>query len=173
MGLIALIWFAVGIVMAGEMVSVGSVDNPHDHLVESQTESSIWPCPPCICFNCSKPEFACTNHSTCNIASGICDNCPTGFGGDDCRTPLCGSLFMKNRDGPKKEGQRCECEDGWTGINCNVCERDEVCREGDVCHHGTFAIHQAFKSCEAGTKIVHRSSSQFFLIFIENYLVGR
>ena len=72
----------------------GSVDdNVH---IESQCKSSIWPCPPCICFNCSKPEFACANHSTCNAASGICEDCPIGFGGDDCRTPLCGNPFMKD-----------------------------------------------------------------------------
>lgn len=157
MEIIVLAWFAIGIASASEIVSVGDGDgvelasaNNAPILVESQTRPSIWPCPPCICFNCSKPEFACTNHSTCNITSGICDNCPTGFGGDDCRTPLCGSLFMKDREGPKKEGKRCECEDGWTGVNCNVCAKDEVCRVGDVCHRGTFAIHQAFKSCEAG-----------------------
>lgn len=166
MSIAVLVWLALGILSASEIMSVGgdldpvSASNAHI-LAESQSRPSIWPCPPCICFNCSKPEFACTNHSTCNITSGICDNCPTGFGGDDCGTPLCGSLFMKNRAGPKKDGQRCECEDAWTGVNCNVCAKDEACRVGSVCHRGTFAIHQAFKSCEAGTARHPYSSLSF------------
>lgn len=110
----------------------------------------IWPCPPCICFHCAKPEFACTNNSTCNQASGLCEGCPVGFGGDDCKKPLCGSLFKKDRAAPEKDGQPCACDDGWDGINCNVCLRDEACPQGTVCYRGNMAVGRAYKSCDAG-----------------------
>ncbi|KAL9602417.1 MAG: hypothetical protein Q9219_001841 [cf. Caloplaca sp. 3 TL-2023] len=80
-------------------------------------------CPPC--FNCNLEAFQCAQFGGCNKYNGKC-SCPAGFGSDDCSKPLCGSL-AQGKDRPMREGDECNCEDGWGGINCNVCETDSAC----------------------------------------------
>ena len=75
-------------------------------------------CPPC--FNCNLDDFACLQFGNCTKASGKC-SCPPGFGGEDCSLALCGSL-AQGKDRAPRNGPTCECEDGWEGINCNVCK---------------------------------------------------
>ncbi|KAK4051863.1 FAD-dependent urate hydroxylase [Microbotryomycetes sp. JL201] len=41
---------------------------------------------------------------------------------------MCGSLADGNDRYPR-EGDKCKCDEGWTGLNCNVCETDEACTE--------------------------------------------
>lgn len=41
-------------------------------------------CPPC--FNCMLPGFECLHFANCSEYDGKC-NCPSGFGGDDCKQP--------------------------------------------------------------------------------------
>ncbi|GJN87353.1 hypothetical protein Rhopal_000302-T1 [Rhodotorula paludigena] len=84
-------------------------------------------CPPCNPFNCVLPAFSCLNNGQCNSFNGQCI-CPPGFGGEDCSKPLCGSLADGSERYPR-EGESCDCKDGWTGINCNVCETDEACED--------------------------------------------
>ncbi|KAJ8295972.1 ABC transporter G family member [Rhodotorula toruloides] len=84
-------------------------------------------CPPCNPFNCVLPAFSCLNNGECNDYNGQCI-CPPGFGGEDCSKPLCGSLADGSERYPR-EGDTCECKDGWGGINCNVCETDEACED--------------------------------------------
>lgn len=126
-------------------------------------------CPPC--FNCLLPAFSCGQFGECSPHDGQC-RCPDGWGGQDCLTPLCGSLA----DGddaryPRPEGEQCECKDGWGGINCNVCEKDEACNalrprtyygdggsdagdgnDGDedrmVCYKGGVAVQQNYQMCD-------------------------
>ncbi|SMN19400.1 similar to Saccharomyces cerevisiae YCR011C ADP1 Putative ATP-dependent permease of the ABC transporter family of proteins [Maudiozyma saulgeensis] len=83
-------------------------------------------CPPC--FNCMLPIFECKQYSQCNEFSGRCD-CIDGFGGDDCSIPLCGSLAENNNNRPQRSSNdtSCLCDEGWSGINCNICEEDSVC----------------------------------------------
>ncbi|KAB5594904.1 ATP-dependent permease [Ceratobasidium theobromae] len=42
-------------------------------------------------------------------------------------SPLCGSLADGKERHPRPEGEQCQCKEGWTGINCNVCETDAAC----------------------------------------------
>ncbi|KAM0788368.1 hypothetical protein ACM66B_001508 [Microbotryomycetes sp. NB124-2] len=84
-------------------------------------------CPPCSKFNCVLPAFNCINTGKCNDYNGQCI-CPPGFGGEDCSEPLCGSLADGNDRYPR-EGDQCKCDQGWTGLNCNVCETDEACTD--------------------------------------------
>lgn len=41
-------------------------------------------CPPC--FNCMLPGFECLHFANCSEYDRKC-NCPSGFGGDDCKQP--------------------------------------------------------------------------------------
>lgn len=81
-------------------------------------------CPPC--FNCQLDAFECRHYAPCNRFSGKCV-CPPGFGGDDCAEPVCGSLAAGPNRPIRPPGEACACDDGWDGVNCNVCQSDEVC----------------------------------------------
>ena len=114
-------------------------------------------CPPCpSCFNCNGGADVCENFSVCHEASGKCMNCPLGFGGENCGVPLCGSPVKKRRS-PPENGRSCKCDDGWTGLNCNICARDSVCHDmpeynlfpvTDVgCYTGPVVKYHQFKKC--------------------------
>ncbi|KAK7421673.1 FAD-dependent urate hydroxylase [Neonectria magnoliae] len=97
-------------------------------------------CPPC--FNCLLPAHTCAQYAGCNEFNGKCD-CPEGFGGDDCLQPLCGSL-ARGKDRQMRSGRSCKCDEGWAGINCNVCTDNKACDalmetgEGGVCYQNVW-----------------------------------
>ncbi|GAA5967082.1 hypothetical protein JCM11641_000435 [Rhodosporidiobolus odoratus] len=123
-------------------------------------------CPPCNPFNCVLPAFSCLNNGACNDYNGQCI-CPPGFGGEDCSKPLCGSLADGNERFPR-EGTDCECEEGWGGINCNVCETDQACdnlilrdpssslgggsrlddADRAVCYKEGFGVKEVYQMCD-------------------------
>ncbi|KAE8449539.1 hypothetical protein EG329_008148 [Mollisiaceae sp. DMI_Dod_QoI] len=111
-------------------------------------------CPPC--FNCLLPAFTCGQYSECNQFNGKC-NCPPGFGGDDCFSPVCGSL-ADGQDRPMRQGDYCECEPGWTGINCNVCKENKACNRlmpegaGGVCYQNGEVVHENHQMCDVTNK---------------------
>ncbi|KAF4629027.1 hypothetical protein G7Y89_g9123 [Cudoniella acicularis] len=119
-------------------------------------------CPPC--FNCLLPAFGCGQYSECNQYNGKC-SCPPGFGGDDCFSPVCGSL-ADGENRPIRDGQFCECKEGWTGINCNVCTENKACnalmppneegeRSGGVCYQNGEVIKENYQMCDVtNVKIV-------------------
>ncbi|KAJ1915964.1 (ABC) transporter [Tieghemiomyces parasiticus] len=106
-------------------------------------------CPPC--FNCLLPAYKCTNYGNCSEYSGRCE-CPAGFGGDDCAEPVCDSLAAGEQR-KVREGDSCDCTDGWDGINCNVCQQDRVCDammpEGinGTCYKGGLVVKENFQMC--------------------------
>lgn len=115
-------------------------------------------CPPC--FNCQLPAFNCANAGHCRPSDGQCD-CTTGFGGQDCLSPLCGSPVQGKQRYPR-EGEDgdgvCECDDGWGGMNCNVCQEDSACGEvlmggerlgeNGTCYAGGATVRQSFQECK-------------------------
>jgi len=110
-------------------------------------------CPPC--FNCNLEDFQCHQFGKCNQANGKCI-CPPGFGGEDCKEPLCGSLARKLEDRPlrKADEETCDCDEGWGGINCNVCKADDACdalmpegKDG-VCYKQGLVQKQNFQMCD-------------------------
>ena len=109
-------------------------------------------CPECPrCFNCQYDEFGCTQYAECNKYNGKC-SCPPGFGGDDCANPVCGSL-AKGKNRLPREDKYCECDDGWEGINCNVCTTNQACNafmpdgESGVCYKQGLVVHENFQMC--------------------------
>ena len=117
-------------------------------------------------FNCLLPAFECQNYAVCNEFDGKC-KCPPGFGGDDCLEP-CKSLnsFQTNRivcdslaDGPNRhprphDQQKCDCKEGWGGINCNLCQIDRACNplmpEGmnGTCYKGGLTVKENYQMCQ-------------------------
>ncbi|CDK25181.1 unnamed protein product [Kuraishia capsulata CBS 1993] len=113
-------------------------------------------CP--VCFNCNLADFECKQFSTCNKFTGRCE-CVSGFGGDDCSQPLCGGLGDGiNRPGRGDDQKSCACEDGWDGINCNVCTEDSVCDSflpGDLkgtCYQQGIIVKNFHQMCDVTNK---------------------
>ncbi|OAL56824.1 hypothetical protein IQ07DRAFT_582119 [Pyrenochaeta sp. DS3sAY3a] len=108
-------------------------------------------CPPC--FNCNLEDFKCHQFAECSKANGRC-SCGPGFGGEDCSEPLCGSLADGKDRAPRGSEKECNCKDGWSGINCNVCETNDACSammpdgEGGVCYKDGQLVKQNFQMCD-------------------------
>jgi hypothetical protein len=106
-------------------------------------------CPPC--FNCNLEDFQCHQFAPCSKANGRC-SCPPGFGGDDCSDPVCGAL-SDGRDRSPRQGDRCDCKEGWEGINCNVCTTNQACNalmpdgEGGVCWKEGVLVKENYQMC--------------------------
>lgn len=107
-------------------------------------------CPPC--FNCNLEAFQCAQFSTCNKYDGKC-SCPPGFGGADCSQPVCGSLARGKQRGIRETGS-CDCDNGWNGINCNVCSTDQACdalmpeNKGGICYNGGVVVKENHQMCD-------------------------
>ncbi|RKP08517.1 hypothetical protein THASP1DRAFT_5145, partial [Thamnocephalis sphaerospora] len=111
-------------------------------------------CPPC--FNCMLPGYPCLHFSKCDEFSGRC-SCPAGFGGEDCADPVCGGL-SDGKQRKVREGKQCSCKDGWSGINCNVCQRDDAClplvptNRNATCFKGGLVVKENHQMCNVTNK---------------------
>ncbi len=53
-----------------------------------------------------------------------------------------------------RQGDYCECKEGWTGINCNVCTENKACnammptKEGGVCYQNGEVVHENYQMCD-------------------------
>lgn len=78
------------------------------------------------CFDCHLSQYSCLNWASCSDVNGLCI-CPPGFTGKNCgeirnysiKIIECGSLARNDRPMRPRDQNHCECDDGWTGINCN------------------------------------------------------
>ncbi|KAF2643330.1 hypothetical protein P280DRAFT_249862 [Massarina eburnea CBS 473.64] len=108
-------------------------------------------CPPC--FNCNLDDFQCHQFAPCLKGNGKC-SCTPGFGGEDCSTPLCGALPDGNANRAPRQGDTCDCKEGWGGINCNVCQTNQACNammpegEGGVCFKQGAWVNENFQMCD-------------------------
>lgn len=102
------------------------------------------------------PAFSCKQFAKCNEYNGRCD-CPPGFGTDDCAEPVCGGL-SDGLNRPVRNGTSCECSEGWSGINCNMCTTDKSCDgfmpEGlkGTCYKGGILVEKNYQMCKVTNK---------------------
>lgn len=53
-----------------------------------------------------------------------------------------------------RQGDHCGCDEGWTGINCNVCTSNKACNPlmpestGGVCYQNGEVVHENFQMCD-------------------------
>ncbi|EKM56050.1 uncharacterized protein PHACADRAFT_122183 [Phanerochaete carnosa HHB-10118-sp] len=81
-----------------------------------------------------------SNSSNClnfGVANGTSCACPVGFGGPTCGQPACGGNIFQGSSRPlapisgnlaNLSAASCSCEDGWTGVGCNVCQTAKACQ---------------------------------------------
>lgn len=61
-----------------------------------------------------------------------------------------------------RQGDTCECDEGWTGINCNICTENKACNalmetddDGGVCYQTGDVVKQNYQMCDiTNTKIL-------------------
>ena len=127
--------------------TTASIDDPNFSIFRDRPKD----CPPC--FNCNLEEFQCKQFANCSSTSGRC-SCPPGFGGLDCAEPLCDSLAKgTHRRVRGKNEADCKCDDGWEGINCNVCKTNQACgplvadKSRAVCYREGVVQKENFQNC--------------------------
>ncbi|KAG5980748.1 hypothetical protein E4U55_003701 [Claviceps digitariae] len=151
--------FAFGALFCVPLLATASRNLTYENLDRSVSELAFMDeksgiCPPC--FNCLLPSHTCAQYADCNKFNGKCD-CPEGFGGDDCLRPLCGSL-ARGRDRPMRSGDTCDCDAGWTGINCNVCTENQACNglvdtgTSGICYKNGEVVHSNHQICSVTNK---------------------
>ncbi|KAI7883212.1 transporter, ABC superfamily [Lichtheimia hyalospora FSU 10163] len=144
-------------------LSLGYSATPLDILTPVGNDTDCPQCPPC--FNCLLPGFDCLHFANCSESTGKC-SCPAGFGGDDCRQPLCGGL-ADGRNRTPREDDHCDCPKGWEGINCNVCTMDSVCDplvptgNNGTCYRGGLTVFENHQMCNVtNRKILEQLKGQ-------------
>lgn len=74
---------------------------------------------------------------------------------------VCGSL-ARGQDRPAREGESCGCDEGWTGINCNVCTDDRACdalmqtKDGGVCYQRGEVVEENYQMCDVTNKAIRK-----------------
>lgn len=77
----------------------------------------------------------------------------------ECHDTVCGSL-ARGPDRPTRQGKSCQCDEGWTGINCNVCTSDRACDaltetgDGGVCYTGGEVVKQNYQMCDVTNRAI-------------------
>lgn len=72
---------------------------------------------------------------------------------------VCGSL-ARGAERPIREEKTCDCDEGWTGINCNVCTDNKACDalvepgEGGVCYQNGEVVKNNFQMCDVTNKAI-------------------
>jgi len=71
----------------------------------------------------------------------------------------CGAL-SSGPDRSVRTGKSCECDEGWTGINCNVCTSHKACDamtetgDGGVCYTGGEVVKQNYQMCDVTNRAI-------------------
>eukprot|EP01135_Chromosphaera_perkinsii_P001583 Nk52_evm53s207 gene=Nk52_evmTU53s207 len=97
--------------------------SPFHHLIR-RNDTPCPPCPPCE-FQCDNEDHICMYGGVCDGGSKQC-KCSDTFAGQNCSVPVC-------QNSPSTSPgalNRCDCEDGWGGTFCNICQNDDICHFG-------------------------------------------
>lgn len=113
------------------------------------------------CFNCNRPDLECSHFGRCDEFSGWCA-CPLGFAGPDCTEPQCGSPVFGDRRPVRAPNSTCECDDGWNGVNCNLCTSNKACEafmppdeaQAAVCYKGGTLVNSNAHMCNVTNRKV-------------------
>lgn len=67
---------------------------------------------------------------------------------------VCGSL-ARGKDRPMRLNKTaCDCDSGWSGINCNLCTTDQACNalmpegEGGICYTNGDVVKNNYQMCD-------------------------
>lgn len=61
--------------------------------------------------------------------------------------------MARGKDRPIRTGDTCECDEGWTGVNCNVCTENKACNalmdtgEDGVCYQNGEVVKSNYQMC--------------------------
>lgn len=61
-----------------------------------------------------------------------------------------------------RSGDRCDCDEGWTGINCNVCTKNSACNalmetgSGGVCYTNGEVVEANNQICTVKNKQIQK-----------------
>lgn len=83
---------------------------------------------------------SCQNYG---LSQGSSCLCPPGFGGSDCSSPACGGTIFQGSSRKTASAfgnltsSGCTCQDGWTGVGCDVCTSSTACQSGYVSQNPT------------------------------------
>lgn len=72
----------------------------------------------------------------------------------DCAEPLCGHLNATDRLPRPADQGVCECDEGWEGINCNVCKTNDACSalipggKDGICYREGLVQKQNHQMCD-------------------------
>ena len=90
-----------------------------------------------LCFVLLVHAQTCENYGVLNGTSCVC---PVGFGGSTCSQLGCGGTIFQgsqrkltsNSTGSfaNLTASSCQCDSGWTGTGCNVCQNANACQTG-------------------------------------------
>lgn len=57
-----------------------------------------------------------------------------------------------------RQGDKCDCKEGWDGINCNVCTTNKACNAlmpentGGVCYQNGEVVKENYQMCDVTNK---------------------
>ncbi|KAF8810062.1 hypothetical protein BYT27DRAFT_7135337 [Phlegmacium glaucopus] len=127
-----------------------------------------------LCFVLFAKAQTCENDGLLNGTSCVC---PTGFGGSTCSQLGCGGTIFQGSQRPltpsvstgsfaNLTASTCQCESGWIGMGCNVCQTANACQSGFTAagqvaiDASTFNDLQGNKTLVCNTKARVWASSQ-------------
>src|SRR5262249_8724799 len=81
---------------------------------------------------------------------------------------VCDSLADGPNRHPRPDDQTsCQCKEGWSGINCNLCQTDEACAPlmpdgiNGTCYKGGMTVKENFQMCQViNRKIIDQLNPQ-------------
>ena len=142
------------------------------------------PKPPGMPFSPSRLSFLLFLLSLCPcyVMAQDCENygflngsacaCPVGFGGSSCSQPGCGGTIFQGLQRPLAStssgpysnltASSCSCQNGWTGLGCNVCQTANACQSAYSAAVGTSSQIPGSSSSTQNDTMVCNTASRVY-----------